>query len=361
MPFFLLKVIKKPDLIIRDKFIIFVLLPFLCYSSLSTLWTHEVDGLVTRLGGLIEIILVYAIMIVADLRSERFLNFVKYYVLSAIIPSIFALWQLANNVYQFSPFELPFQSLLIENKYNVLEHRYFFAGEGFTRISSTFAEPVIFSNYLCSALLLSLILDVKNNILRIGLRIFQSLLIVIMILSVSKLAIISLIIGVLVIGIQNKKFIKWLFYLVMFILCIFGVVAYYDLSAIFERLFTESGHLDLLVETLNKLPTINYVLGEGINSIEGGSTHRFILSRIYETGILGLLFAISVTLLPVVVFSLKVSGVDSKKIKNICFGVIFTIIFALNAYDYFLHLFPWIVIGAIMSFYNAERKIKIHV
>jgi hypothetical protein len=357
-----LRVVSRPELVTRDRLLIAAMLPFLAYSAVSLLWTSAVEGVMSRLGGLLEVVIIYAVMLVADLRAQRFLAFARTYVLSAVIPAVFAVWQFLNNIFEFSPTELPFQSLLIENKYDVLEGRYFFtaAGSGFSRTSSTFAEPVIFSSYLCSVLLVSLALDVKDVRWRAALPVFQGLLLTLIVLSVSKLAILSVVLGGGVIAFRTGRLLPWLLGLAGFALAVTGIVTYYDAGAIFERLFSESGHLELLDETLEKLPTLHYLLGEGIGSIEeGGSTHRFVLSRIYEAGAFGLAFAIAASLIPLSIFGLKASDERARRIQDVLCGVTVAVLFGLNAYDYFIHVFPWIVIGAAMSFRDAERQAEV--
>jgi hypothetical protein len=308
------------------------------------------------LGGLFEVLLIYAVLISADLRSEQFITFVKVYILSSVIPLCFSFWQLANNLYEFSSVELPFQSLLIENKYEVLEHRYFFAGDGFSRISSTYAEPVLFSNYLCSVFLFSFVLSPRTFFERIGMFLFRTCLLIIMLLSISKLAILSVLVGSLLISVFSRRLGSTWTYVGICFLAFVPAVIYFDLSTIFERLFTESGHFELFSEVISELPQKNYVFGEGIDSIAGGSTHRFLLSRIYEAGVVGLIFAIAMTLRPFALFSLKFWNPADSDLKAISISVALTIMLGLHLYDFFIHLFPWICLGAIMSFYCSERR-----
>lgn len=355
IPVLAVRVLRQPNLVLRDRFFVLAMTPFLVYSSLSVSWTSGTEGVWPRLGALWEIYVIYAIMLTANLRPDRFVRFVKYYVISAVIPVMVSVWQLANNIFEFSTAELPFQEFLIENKYEVLEHRYFFAGEGFSRISATFAEPVIFSNYLCSVVLLSLTLSGTSTAQRLLLTLFRVLAVAIIVLSVSKLAIMSLVIASVALALMSKQFRMLPIYVLAFGLCAFGVITYYDWGAIFERLFLESGHLELLEESLGRVATINYVFGEGIGSVEAGSTHRYILSRLYEAGVVGVLFAIATTVLPVAIYRLRLETERLRNTKAVCFGLMLVVVFGLNVYDYFIHLFPWISIGAVMSFYNAHK------
>jgi uncharacterized membrane protein YpjA len=356
---FVLRVVRRPELVTRNGLLVYAILPFLAYSTFSLLWAPATGGGLSRLGGLVEVMLIYTVMLVADLRAERFLTFAKYYVLSAVIPSVFAVWQFLNNIFEFSPAELPFQSLLIENKYELLEGRVFLtaAGSGFSRTSSTFAEPVIFSSYVCAVLLMSLVLQVEDSRWRKALRLFQGLLLALIVLSVSKLAIISLVLGVGIIAYRSGRLLPWLLALAAVPLVVAGIVTYLDAATLFDRLFIESGHLELLGETVEMLPNINYVFGEGIGGIiEGGSTHRFVISRVFEAGLVGLFFAIAVSLAPLSIFALDPPDERSRRIRNVLCGVIVAILFGLNSYDFFIHVSTWVVIGAVMSFRDAERE-----
>lgn len=118
---------------------------------------------------------------------------------------------------------------------------------------------------------------------------------------------------------------------------------------IFRRLFSDSGHVELLFKTLNQFNDVNLFIGEGVGSIPGLSTNKFLLSRIYESGLVGLLFTIVVTLLPLKFFILK--GLKNKltKIQNIYFGVLCSIVLGFHIYDNFIYLWPWIIIALSMS------------
>lgn len=355
-PVMLLKIMMKPALIYRDDFLIIGVLPYLIYTTISASWSPNIETgtTVSRLGGLYEVMIVYTIFTVADLNSERFQKFVKYYILSALIPLGISFWQLANNMLQFSLTEVPFDFFLIPGRYELLESRVFVLGGGFSRITSTFAEPVIFSCFMASALLFSLLLDVKNYLSIIALRLFQLSIFVIVVLSMSKLSLIFIVIGALFIAKRTGKF-KILFVVAILFIIIVGVMYHYDMLFIFDRLLWGTGHCELLIESIRMMESANFFFGEGIGSVPCGSFHRFMISRIYESGIVGLVFVLAVSIIPFKILSQKMINDKSQKIKNICVGVIFAVIFGLHAYDYFIHLFPWIVIGAIMSFYNSEK------
>lgn len=354
-PIVFFRICKRPNVIKRDWFLIFAVFPFFIYSMISMCWSSGDPGMYSRFGGLFEIFFVYTIMITADLDAVRFYNFVKYYTLSSIIPLGFSCWQLANNIYAFSSENIPFQSFIIAGKYEVLESKYFFAGNGFSRLSSTFAEPVIFSNFLVSVLLLSFILHARIRLYKSGLLVLRILLLTTILLAVSKSAILSVIIGTLAISFVNKKYRVLQVYLTAFFLIALGIVSYFDLFSIFERLFEDSGHYEVLIETLNQLSEINYVFGEGLDSIMGGSTHRFLLSRIFEAGFFGLLFAMSASFLPIVIYFSRAKTENVQAIKAVCFGTIVAVFFGLQSYDFFIHGFTWICIGAVMSFYYSEK------
>jgi hypothetical protein len=298
--------------------------------------------------------MLYVLLIVADLNADRFLRFVHIYILSAIIPMLVAGWQVANNLYHFSSSELPFGQFVVAGKYQELEGRYFVAAEGFSRISGTFAEPVIFSSFICSVLLLSVLLHPRSRGGRAALRVFQLSALICLVLAVSKLSLLSLTIGLVMIVRRQRRAAQ----LLTGFLVVFGVtimlLSHYDLLAVFDRLLSESGHYELFVTTLETMKHSNLILGEGLGSVPFGSFHRFLMSRVYESGIVGLVFVGFVTALPFQMVFQKTTSVPAREINTVCVGVLFAVVFGLHAYDYFIHLWPWTVIGAIMSFYNSE-------
>jgi len=359
IPILLFRVFTKPSLLLRDRFLVYGLAPYLAYTSLSILWSLNVETGPSgqRLGGLYEIVIVYVLLIVADLNADRFRRFVRVYLFSAIIPMLVSGWQFANNLYQFSPSELPLDQFVIAGKYEELEGRYFVAAQGFSRISATFAEPVIFSNFVCSVLLLSLLVHPKSRGGRAALRVFQLAALIIIVLGVSKLSLISLTIGLVVIVRKQRRAAPLLAAFVLVFGGIFVSLSYYGLLAVFDRLLSESGHYELFVETLETMRHSDVILGQGIGSVPFGSFHRFVLSRVYESGIVGLIFVGFVTAFPFRMLLLQTTSARAREIKEICVGVLFAVVFGLHAYDFFIHLWPWTVMGAMMSFYNSESAL----
>jgi hypothetical protein len=359
IPILLLRVFTKPSLLLRDRFLVYGLAPYLAYTSLSILWSPNVETgtSVQRLGGLYEIVILYVLLIVADLNADRFGRFVYVYLFSAIVPMLVSGWQFANNLYQFSPSELPFDQFAIAGKYPELEGRYFVAAQGLSRISATFAEPVIFSSFVCSVLLLSLLLHPQSRWGRAALRMFQLVALIIIVLGVSKLSLISLAIGLAVIVRKQKRAARLLAAFVLVFGAIFVLLSYYGLVTVFDRLLSESGHYELLVETLKTMRHSDLILGQGIGSVPFGSFHRFVLSRVYESGVVGLIFVGFVTAFPFKMVLQKTTSAKSREISGICVGVLFAVVFGLHAYDFFIHLWPWTVMGAMMSFYNSEATL----
>ena len=177
IPFLIAKILTKPNLILRDNFLLLGIIPYLIYTTISILWSPNVETGTgsQRLGGLFEVILLYIIFNVADLTPEKFQKFTLFYCFSTILPIYISIWQLVNNFLHFSQSEVPFEYLLIEGKYDLLEGRVFLAAEGFSRISSSFAEPTIFGCFACSVLLLSLNIDVKKRMTLYFVRLIQFL------------------------------------------------------------------------------------------------------------------------------------------------------------------------------------------
>lgn len=359
LPALLVRFAKKPTLFMRDGFLIVCFAPYLIYTTLTTVWSADVATGTTysRLGGLYEIFAIYLIMIGADLNPSRYARFIRVYVASAVVPLGFAVWQLANNLFQFSASELPFQDYLIEGKYEELEGRYFVASEGISRMSATFAEPVIFSTYLASVILFSFLIKPQSSIVRALMTLFRAVACLVLMLSISKLALLSITIGLFVITLSHRNYLKFLAFVVGLFLIMLLVLWQLDLVFLLERLTTETGHLELLYQTLGIMEHANLIFGEGIGSIPYGSFHRFVLSRVYESGLMGLYFVVFVTVLP---FFLRDHSTDRslREVTNISRAVLIALLFGLHSYDFFIHLWPWIVIGAVASFNNSMSQYR---
>lgn len=356
-PFLLLKIRGNVKKILQDKFLVFGVIPFLVFTSFSMLWTPEQRVLFgyNRLAILYEVMFVYLMFLAADLSQVRLLSFAKSYLLSAIFPILIGGWQIANNIFNFSTAELPFQGLLITGKYEVFKNRHIFiVDEGYSRLTSCFAEPTIFGSFLGSVLLLSLLVEIKNKRGLIILRLFQALVLLCLLLSLSKLAILTLLIGLIIVFRNEKKYLKKLLtgLLVFFILSYSLMFLFTDNDYILRRLFTDSGHLTLVKKTFEQLKHINLFLGAGIGSIPGFSTNKFLLSRLYEGGFVGVLFALYVSFLPLKLFFQKI---ENLKMKNVCLALFVSTILGFHIYDDFLYIWPWIIIGMIMS-YSCHSK-----
>lgn len=359
-PFLFLRVMQRPQLILRDKLFVFVILPYLIYTTASLLWTSafSVMGGVQRLGGLYEVMVIYILLIVADLDSKRFIKFVKCYLLSAVIPLGVAMWQLANNFLHFSQSEVPFTKFLITGKYpDILVRGYLEIGGGFSRLSATFAEPTIFGCFMCSVLLLSMMLEFQSKFYRFFLRLFQWVGVVVMVLSFTKLAIICFAVGVLVLARSNRKYLLALVVFVSIIVLIALVMYLSNMFFLTDRLLRETGHYRLLMESIEELKKINLFIGAGIGSIPGGSWHRFLISRVYESGIVGFIFVLFISFIPFKLALLKISDDRVSSIRYIAVATITATLVGLHLYDFFIHLFPWLVIGLTVSFYNHCRSV----
>jgi hypothetical protein len=175
-----------------------------------------------------------------------------------------------------------------------------------------------------------------------------------MVLSVSKLALVSLIIGLVIISLSERRFAIVLAACGLFFAAIISVMQHYGLLSAFNRLISATGHYELLVETLVIMQQGDLILGEGIGSVPYGSFHRFLLSRLYESGTVGLIFVGFVTLTPFALLFFKPTSAASRRITTVGAGVMCAVVFGLHAYDYFIHLFPWMVTGAVLSFHSSE-------
>lgn len=365
LPLMLVKIGKKPSLILRDKFLIFGFLPYSLYTSLSILWTPVASRAfgINRLGALYEVVFVYILFIVADFNISKFQTAIKYYIASSVIPLLVAFWQIVNNITRFNPTEAPFQSWIIPGRYEVLrDHIALIKIEKYSRITSTFAEPTIFGTFLSSVLLLSLLVETKSHLATIGLRVFQIILLLCIFVSLSKLAFVTLALALLIILRKYKKPLMIFLGLgaILLLSSYFVIEKYYVFDFLRRRFFTDSGHLVLLkrgIDQILSLSVLQMIFGRGIGSIPEMSTNKFLLSRIFESGIFGLLFALYVSILPFKVLHQKIRGLEFEKINNVCLGLLGAVIIGFHLYDNFIYLWPWMVIGMIMSlYYNLEAN-----
>lgn len=351
IPLMIYKIKERPNIIFRDKFLVFAVIPFLIYTSFSILWTPRdyVSFGYNRLATMYEVMLIYIIFIVADLNQTRFLSVVRSYLLSAIFPLAIGLWQIMNNIFRFSTTELPLTNLLIPGKYEIFKNRHaFIVDEKYSRLTSCFAEPTIFGSFLGSVLLLSLLMEPKSRLSTVMLRLFQTLALVCLTLSLSKMAIITFILGLMIIFRKEKKFLsKIIIGLFLVFISVYGGISFFTADDfITRRLFSDSGHLALFKKTIQQLANVNFFHGAGVGSIPDFTTNKFLLSRFYEGGLVGLLFVLYVSLLPLKILFQKI---DNIKIKNTCLGLFGAILIGFHLYDNFLYIWPWIIIGLIMS------------
>jgi hypothetical protein len=195
----------------------------------------------------------------------------------------------------------------------------------------------------------------KKVFFNITLRLFQILLCIIIVFTLSKSALISLFLGLSVISLKIKRFTSLLLCFLISFLTILGVITCLEYLFIFERLLHTTGHPEYIRTAISGLLPINYLLGKGIGSISYGSTHNFILSRIHEAGFVGFFFSFMVILIPLSIYRLKSSSNNVYIMKIICTGAGLALVFGLCVYDYFIHMFTWIVLGLLMSFYNLKK------
>lgn len=354
IPLLVLKIKSNYRLLLKDKFFTFCFLPFFFYLALSLLWTPKsvINFGINRLGALLEVLIIYAAIIVANLNIEKFYILTKIYILSSVVPLFFAFWQMLNNIFVFSTAQLPFQNFLIPGKYEIYKDRVtYFLDDGYTRISSCMGEPTIFGSYMTSVLLLSLVISPKTKINKIALFSFQFIVLITIFSSLSKMAMIALLFGILIVFRQQRKRLLFLISgLFVFFLSVVAAIIYLKgTEFIFRRLFSDSGHVELLFKTLNQFNDVNLFIGEGVGSIPGLSTNKFLLSRIFESGLIGLIFTVVVTLIPFKFFIVKGLKYKLTKIQNIYFGVICSIVLGFHIYDNFIYLWPWIIIAISMS------------
>ena len=352
IPLVALKFWYRPALILRDKFFLLALVPYLIYTSISISWSPNVEtgtG-IQRLGGLYEVVLLYLACAAADMRSRDFPFYAAVMTVSSICPVFTALWQLANNFLHFSPHELPFPSLVIEGKYTeVVEGRYFVAASEFSRLSGTFAEPVIFASFLCTVLFLSLGLRPLGRCARMLLFAYRCLIVVIITFALSKLALLCLFLGFAYLARHNVRILLSLLFLPVALLVIVWLMSMLGFGEIFDRLRSESGHYELLVETLGLFDAFAIVVGNGIGSVPYGSFHRFVISRIYESGLVGLYFVVALSIFALAAAFRRARDENDRRVRDACGAAVLSILFGLHVYDYFIHLSTWAVLGVVAS------------
>lgn len=361
VPIVFIKIAMKPSLILRDKFFMFAILPYAILITLSITWTRDnlFEFGLNRLASLYEVLFVYVVLIVADLSIEKFKIFIKYYLASAFLPALIALREIANNIFLFSQSQLPFNSFLIAGKYEEFRGRWNLMTDNVSRASSTFAEPTIWGSFMSTVFLFSLSIEPKTKKSTIGLRLFQLLILIGLMASVAKLAIVILVVGIILIFRKHKKSLGFLglgAFVVM--LTLYFVLQRLNLGFFLNRFTTDSGHMNLILKTIAQLESVSILIGDGIGSIPTFTTNKFILSRMYEGGLLGSIFVLQFTLLPFKILFQKKIMKDSGKIKDVCVGITFALVLGLHIYDYFIYIWFWIVIGAIMSLYNSSKYSK---
>lgn len=358
-PLALMALALRPRLVLRDRFLCAALLPYFLYTATSALWSQNVEtGTTTsRLGGLIEVILLYLILLACELKEHRFRRFVRWYVAAAVLPTIVAIWQLANNFLQFNPHEIPFTNWVIEGKYEeAAAGRYFVASGGFSRLSGTFAEPVIFSSYMVTVFALSLLLCPRNPLVRWMLILFRGVILCIILLALSKLSLLLLFIATIWLSWRSQKLRYGLILIAILFAVAFAFFASEGQSDIFSRLTSETGHLERLMADLDSFRLQSVTFGEGIGSLPYGSYHRMILSRVFESGIVGFFFTAAVTFLPIWMIVRRPLDPESEVTWRTVAVVLLVTVLGLHLYDYFIHIFSWTILGASVSFSSTVRS-----
>ena len=360
-PVLAIAICRAPEKIAVDKLFMLVLLPFYTYSLMSVLWSNDFNGYLNRMAMLTEVNLIYIYVRYAgssEVNSQHILN---AYIYSAILPILIAYWQLSNVIFRFDISEVPFISLLIPEKYNNLESYGAFGSlDGFSRLSSSFGEPNMFAGYLSTIILLSFLFSARNRTQKNVLLFIQISAIMMLILTVSKSGILSFAIGYTIIALKIKKFRHWFKYIVIVLSAILIGLAMQGFDDALNRFTDDTGHVDFMMEVLDSMSNINLFIGEGFGSYEFGSSHRFILTRIYEGGFFGLLFSIVLSLFPIAILCKIRNTKKTNEEKIIVLAASVSIILGLNLYDYFIHLFPWTVAAITANVFLKKGLNKNH-
>ena len=343
-PVLMIAICRAPEKIAADKLFMLVLLPFYTYSLMSALWSNDFNGYMNRMAMLTEVYLIYIYVRYAGSSEGNNRHILNAYIYSAILPILIAYWQLSNVVFRFDDSEVPFTYLLISEKYNNLESYGAFGSlDGFSRLSSSFGEPNMFGGYLSTIILLSFLFSARNRLQKNMLLFIQISAIMMLILTVSKSGILSFAIGYACIAFKIKKFRHWFKYIAATIFVMLVGLALLDYNDTLNRFTDDTGHVDFMMGVLDSMANVNLWIGEGFGSYEFGSSHRFILTRIYEGGFFGLLFSIVLSIFPVVILCKMRNTKKINEEKIIVLAASISIIIGLNLYDYFIHVFPWTV------------------
>lgn len=347
--------LRRLEKIKSDNFLIYALIPFVIYSLISLMWTpvdRKAFGF-SRFLGLCEIIFIYLSFLVMNIDLNKIKVLFKVFVMSAFVPLLFGLWQLANNVFLFSKAQLPFQEFFISGKFEMFKNRelYFLDGN-LTRISSVFAEPTVFGLFLATALLITLEINPFIIKKKMMIRFLQLALFVFLILTLSKLGILTFFVGLILIGRKNiKKTIGIVAIVVSVGISFLFIMNFFSTSSfISKRFLTGSGHLLLITNTFKEVMNVDLFFGEGVGGIPRFTTNKFLLSRAYETGIIGVAFTAIITYLPIHFRNISKLAHENESIGDLCFVLMVTTIFSFHLYDNFIYPAPWIVIGIINSY-----------
>lgn len=358
-PLLAVAVFREPVKLAVDKLFILIFLPFYAYSLMSLLWSTEFSGYMNRMAMLTEVYLIYIYIRYAGSSNDNNSYILNAYVYSAILPILIAYWQISNVIFRFDATEVPFASLLIPEKYNNLESYGAFGSlDGFSRLSSSFGEPNMFGGYLSTIILVSFSFIIRNKFQKNVLLFIQISAIMMLVLTVSKSGILSFAIGYAIIALKIKKFRYWFKYIVATLAAMLIGLTMQGFDDALNRFLDDTGHVDFMMGVLDSMSNINVFIGEGFGSYAFGSSHRFILTRIYEGGFFGFLFSIVLSIIPIVIlFNVKnTNKINEKKIIVLAASV--SVIIGLNLYDYFIHLFPWTVAAIAANVFLKERLNK---
>jgi hypothetical protein len=191
---------------------------------------------------------------------------------------------------------------------------------------------------------------------RIALRAFQAILFFVIVFALSKVALLSMVIGVAWLASRYRGYRAWLIGLSVAFATIVATMAHFGVLSVLDRLTSGTGHWELFVESIKMFTLKSFIIGEGIGSVPFGSFHRLVISRMFESGLIGLVFVVGLSVLPFRFMRMPVYGGTELRIKHVCIAVMLAVIFGLHFYDYFIHLYTWTVIGAAVSCYNALQS-----
>lgn len=345
-----------------------LLLGYASLALLSGIYVTSMSAYASRMFALVECLIIVFVIRQQTVGQKSLAAAIEVYALSTIGVTLGALYQVNNLINGAPGPALPFESLLMYQKYeDILSDSGYFGGviEGFGRISSTFGEPNMMSGFCASVLplvLLAALLKLSAN-RRAGALFFGVVglgTILTMISAVSKAGLLSTVTGLSIflalafrtLTARQKRWILVLCAALALAVSAYVIVAG-DLFALRLDL-GDSGHAEHRLAAWNEYLR-HPVIGLGFGNYEVVSAHTLALTALLELGIVGGILAVLLSVTPLLSLTrvnstlLIAEGSDRWLTYAACYASYASILVGLYLYDYWLHPFTWISIGLLLS------------